>query len=1167
MQSETTRQYEERQKLLRRQQEKSALNWPTRLLEIPSLPGAAVQTALGIRSPEGVSPLAASLARLGGRDVPRPNVESFLQQQGVPELGGVETPLGRLTGRGLLGFAGEVATDPLTYLFPASQLRRGAQAAEKVGQAAGRAGGALPEIPSVAGQLTKATPTSAVERGAARLGQVQQPQTNRVLSSLNLISPRILGQSELAKPMTAYEGALAQWQDSYIPAVLARFETLLPENLTRRAGLNEPNLLLSTGKRVFFGDVAETAVPEHLGGTGIRASLDYIQGQVFPQMRNEYERLLNALPKKSQPQFALEGGFLERYFPRWAREIDTGDMIILTKFGKPVGTKRGFQKLRGFKSVEEGVASGRWEYVTDPVEVVKAHLSDMGEKMAQMQLLHELLPRARFYDKEALLALRGARTEVQAGRKQLQQSLADIRKGTATSETGQFLEQNYPEIFEELSKRGSVQSLPDGGYFFAPLTATGRKAIAKLHATERKAARTEIGQLTGELKAGTQRAIKAGRTTLAVQGRQGVSFLKDLWWKPDEAKEIADILTRAAPSALKAAQQPSTIVRATMANLDMSGFMIQGLTSLVREPRAFLISIKEGLPALWDASRGARYIARPENQYVYSKIAVTLTRGGGTEFGLTARTAFDQPGRAMGALEKVLAPSQRAFETIGDVIRTEWAKVLLPTVEKSGPRALTGAATFIDHATGIISSRAMGVGPTQRAWEGTVFFFAPRYLRASLAVIGDMLSSGVQRDEALKTLGSMMFVGIAWYTALSRAVGQEPVLDPSDTQFMTWQVGDQRIGIGSTWVSLARLAARLAIDPRTGQYDPTRIAQLDMDNPLLQFWRGRQAPATSTVWDLMRGESFSGYPTTDSLWDFTKYIGTKFLPFSIQGIAEMTGQGQFAPERVGTEIGAGVFGIRSFPQRYSERRDRLSNERYGQSFDQLDPAQQADVLKDVETPPPPGERGDRPRQLQEIYGTREEDIVRSAQQVVGGTVNKVDLRHRVGEVNARLGAQLDIVTPKPEGRLPEPLEQARQEYYDIIRAKDEFGRTDWDRADEFLADQPAEVRQYIENQQELAIRQLPEPASGLLLELRDTRKKLEPYWDIRDQVLERYGLKDKLDAMTPAERDQFKLSDRQYARAMTEVRRRKDQWRRRHLQEDKLGVEWGYWSKLIRDRR
>ncbi|KKL11326.1 hypothetical protein LCGC14_2546900, partial [marine sediment metagenome] len=237
------------------------------------------------------------------------------------------------------------------------------------------------------------------------------------------------------------------------------------------------------------------------------------------------------------------------------------------------------------------------------------------------------------------------------------------------------------------------------------------------------------------------------------------------------------------------------------------------------------------------------------------------------------------------------------------------------------------------------------------------------------------------------------------------------------------------------------------------------------------------------------------------------------------------------------------------------------------SFDQLDSAQQADVLKDVETPPPPGERGDRSRQLQGIYGIREEDIVRSAQQVVGGTVNKVDLRHRVGEVNARLGAQLDIVTPKPEGRLPEPLEQARQEYYDIIRAKDEFGRTDWDRADEFLADQPAEVRQYIENKQELAIRQLPEPASGLLLELRDVRKKLEPYWDIRDQVLERYGLKDRLRAMTPAERDQFKLSDRQYARAMTEVRRRKDQWRRRHLQEDKLGVEWGYWSKLIRDRR
>jgi len=1294
-QAQEAQQAEQQRLLEERQRQAQQLNWFQRALEVPALPGAIVQTALGIRSNEGVTPLAASLARLGGRNVQRPNVETFLQQRGMGEGPAIQTPLGHLTGRGILGFAGDIATDPITWLFPGSQVNKAAQAVEKVKLASSLAGDVLPRMLTIQDALQASQPTSTVEKLGARLGQVKQPQAERALSTLNLISPGILQKSPIAQVVgRAYESVLDARQSFKIPR-LARFQQLLPENVIQGVAPNQPNVLTTGGRlpgqattggltAIPFGTVAESRFPERLAGTEIRPALDYAN-RVLDDEMGRYQPLLRSLPKLVQKQFELAGGPLERYFPRVARHIATGDIIAMNQFGKPVGGQRAFQKLRQFDTIEQGIASGEWEYITDPVKALGAHIDDVEEKIAQMQLIKELLPLAKVFDPVRQLALRGQRIETRAGLKSLSQAMRDIRAGTATADTAQFLEQNYPDIYQELVNRGGVTKIPgqaaiptqaaipattlafttqrltrqqaidligeitrappaglsspfgsagsrfpnmlhrnpDGSYVvrvrdyvkntseqvtsldewkarfgdqfgltpsptvptvpvsppvapvvgasyaFAPLNRQGRQAVGKLQVSARTAGRANIARLGGEISAGTEQAIRAGRVELSKAGHQGVSFLKDLWFTPTEGKEIADILTAQAPAALTALRTPTAALRTIMTVVDFSGAMIQGLPGLMRDPRAFLTALGKSFEAWANPESFSKYAAEQVNQYTWSKIPVTLVTGGESEFGLIQRSLFDQPGPIAQKVEPQLSRFQRSFTVFGDILRTEWAKGLLPTVEKSGDTALREAANFIDHATGVISSRGMGIRPTQRAWEGTVFFFAPRYLRSSLAVVGDMLSGGVQRDEALKTLGSMLFVGTAWYNALSRATGQEPINDPSDSRFMTLQVGDQRIGIGSTWVSLARLAARIAIDPKTGQYDPGRILDLDADNPIFEFWRGRLPPATSAVWDVIQGESFSGYPVTDSVWDALKYAGTKFLPFSVQGIIETGLQGApVAAGQLGTEFGAGFVGLRSFPARYEEQLDRTATQQFGAPFDQLPPAQKAALLNQpqfAERQPSPGQRGERARDLRDIFGTREQEITRYAQLVESGALTKENFRERVSEIDADLGAQLERVEPKQPGRLAIPLEQSRQDYLAILHQKDEFGQTRFDEAEQFLETLPAEVRDYIDEQREMRNLQLPEPASSLMEELRQARIALRPYRDILDQVLKQRGLLDEYQAMSPAQRESF-VNSRRFNRIQSDVTRRKELWRRRNPKGDQYLVDW-YGLQPIRGRR
>ncbi|KKL63113.1 hypothetical protein LCGC14_2178340, partial [marine sediment metagenome] len=563
-----------------------------------------------------------------------------------------------------------------------------------------------------------------------------------------------------------------------------------------------------------------------------------------------------------------------------------------------------------------------------------------------------------------------------------------------------------------------------------------------------------------------------------------------------------------------------------------------------------------------------RFLAQPSNQVLLQDIPnLILTSGGKSEFfSATARGGLlGGRGLVQRGLRAAIAPPQRAFEAFGDLARISMAKGLHATAKRSG--RLNELGDLVNHATGVISTAAMGIPVNQQLVEGSMLIFAPRYLRATLALIGDIFGGGLKGEEATKAMASMLTAGTAWYMHIADAVGQEPVLDPADSRFMTIQVGGERAGIGSTWVALMKLVARSITDSETGEFDPTEAVQLTEDNPFLRFWRGRASPVGGAVWDIVESETFLGDPL-DSPTRVAAHIGTRFMPFAAQDFL-LRGEGQSMRDR-GIGALAGGVGLRAFPQRFEDVANSVAQREFGKKFDELTPQEQAIVQRSEEVrsiPKGEGKKGERGREFGRIFGGREETIAVAAQQVDDREITKDQFRGRLNEINTKLSAQLGELETRVPGKPPtDPLEQKRREYQEILGTPDRFGRTPFEAADEWLNQQSAEVVNYIEDKAEASIlRVTDERSRELLLDLKEARKVLEPYRDINDQVMQRRGVLDRVQDMTPAEQETFWDSSRGRA-IKREIDQRKKRWRRRNPRGDKALVDW-YGLVPIRSQR
>lgn len=289
-------------------------------------------------------------------------------------------------------------------------------------------------------------------------------------------------------------------------------------------------------------------------------------------------------------------------------------------------------------------------------------------------------------------------------------------------------------------------------------------------------------------------------------------------------------------------------------------------------------------------------------------------------------------------LTKAADPFQRAFIAPGDYIRVQMYKAMRPVAFGSnGEDGLRELSSVLNNMTGAFSSSAAGVHPTMQNVERGIIAFSARYTRSSLALLTAVFRGGIEGRTARESMAGMVGLGAAAYITAVEAINlaggkQELHLDPTKSQFMTFDVGGDKLGFGSFWTQFAKVTSKTSA---IAWDEDAREAFLGDDtlrtNPLIRWVRSRSAPGfAGTAWDIAVGEDFLGRDI-EGPKDWTKHVGRQTLPIWLEA-------GVFGdPHRTGMLGLAGeVAGARVRPLSSKERRrdlrDSIAQDLYGKDW-------------------------------------------------------------------------------------------------------------------------------------------------------------------------------------------------------------------------------------------
>ncbi len=252
-------------------------------------------------------------------------------------------------------------------------------------------------------------------------------------------------------------------------------------------------------------------------------------------------------------------------------------------------------------------------------------------------------------------------------------------------------------------------------------------------------------------------------------------------------------------------------------------------------------------------------------------------------------------------------------------------------------------ARTIDRMTGVMSTSALGVGKTQQDIENAFVFFSPRYTRAGMSLMGDVLKGGMTGAEARKALGMFLEGGFAMYYGSAKVAGQQPNLNPSSGRFLTLKVGNQHLGIGGINIAMMRLMYDIGI---TATEDPANLVKPfnesginRWDNPFIKFMYSRTAPLTSFgIGAVIEQSDYYGAPF-ENIGDWANFVKDKVTPIALQDVTTAGPVG----------IAGQIAGLRQFPLSASElltdERDRISQAQFRVPYSVVDDLRKRQIDK------------------------------------------------------------------------------------------------------------------------------------------------------------------------------------------------------------------------------
>ena len=612
------------------------------------------------------------------------------------------------------------------------------------------------------------------------------------------------------------------------------------------------------------------------------------------------------------------------------KNVDDALLKIRTSGGRRIGSKATWEKTRFYETAAEGVKAGIL-YESSLERVVELYIQSAAKRISDQRIAAMV---ARFGEKPLERAARiapqtlaeAAQTaRTLAGARQLVKVINRAARGEKlTEQTLLAQERRFPELGRRVR-----EAIGDE---------TTLKALAKEANQIIEAAKAPFFKAKLE----RQQLLEVAKTpTLGTEATIFHPAFQGKIYPVGVKEEIERFWADLGFSPLNKLATISGEMRTLVAAADFSAMFIQGLPGIALHPLAWGKAAAKSFKAFLKP--------REYQEYMVKNLDNLMERAnyggyvGGFEFmeampslqreaSRATRLALRSPAIGRTAIRQTYGRFEASFGTFGDVMRNEMWMGL-----KQGAKSeadLMEIARHIDRMTGVMSSKGLGLGKTQRDFEQAFLFFAPRYTRAGFALVGDMLKGGFTGDQARKALGSMMAAGAVMYAGVAKAMGQEPNFDPTTGRFMTIEITDpvtgttRHFGLGGMMTSLLRFGADVAASA-TGQglNEPLDFVKMNrFDNPFLKFMFSKSAPLTGFTEGMMFGHNYFGEPF-ENVGDYGSFMLEQVMPIALQS-AFMEKEG-LSP----TAIAAEELGMRTFPRSDWEKRniirDQLAQAAYG----------------------------------------------------------------------------------------------------------------------------------------------------------------------------------------------------------------------------------------------
>ena len=431
--------------------------------------------------------------------------------------------------------------------------------------------------------------------------------------------------------------------------------------------------------------------------------------------------------------------------------------------------------------------------------------------------------------------------------------------------------------------------------------------------------------------------------------------------EPAIKKKIVDFMSNDSNKWLAGMSEVSSAMRTMQSAFDLGAPLIHGLPVLLTNPAAWSKAVGVSLAAMFDESVMGRFVSEHldslqklnmHNQLHGSGIDMieSIGRGGLIRRGLEKaagrremRTGLAEAGgivrrsvRVAGkggvagtsAIERqfesfLVASKALLWESLEPMALSKLSKdaakkgIVAGTdgFNKLQQEIMSDLASHVAKMTGTVSMANLGLRQNRRKLLSGLIMYAPRYRMAAYGLMADVVRGGLRGELARTRLSKMAMSGLMFYSFIAYKLGNEPQLNPAEPGFMEIKIGNEKIGIGSAWLSTVRLLTNVTEQVND---DPNSIYKLtNRDNALNRFMRGQVSPLSGLGIDLATGRNYIGEPMPEnyiSLGTATEMIGNYAAPFWLSSALEhpKPGWGASFDEYKNYLLEAGLGGVAEF---------------------------------------------------------------------------------------------------------------------------------------------------------------------------------------------------------------------------------------------------------------